>query len=71
MKARCFDYLSNSLMEYAPVYSSAELIAAFSHIPGNSHNAALKAGAIPTCIKSSFFAISNLMGLAFVTPTVN
>jgi hypothetical protein len=47
------------------VYSSAKLIAAFSHIPGSSHNASLEAGIISNCIKSSFFAISNLTGLGF------
>jgi hypothetical protein len=69
MKARCFDYLSDSLLEYAPVYSSAELIAAFHHIPGSSHNAALEAGAIASCIKSSFFAIHNLTGIGFCDAT--
>jgi hypothetical protein len=65
MKARCFDYLSDSLLEYASIYSSAELIAAFTHIPGSSHNAAFEAGTIASCIKSSFFAITHLTGLGF------
>jgi hypothetical protein len=65
MKARCFDYLTDSLLEYTSVYSSAELIAAIAHIPGSSHNAALEAGAIASGIKSSFFAITNLTGLGF------
>jgi hypothetical protein len=35
LKARCFDFLANLLLEHSLLYSSAELIAAFSHIPGN------------------------------------
>jgi hypothetical protein len=65
MKACCFDYLSNSLLEYAPIYSSAKLIATFHYIPGSTHNVALEAGYIASCIKASFFAISNLTGLGF------
>jgi hypothetical protein len=50
-----FDYLANFLLEYASsVYSSAEVIANFQHIPGS--NTAIKAGATAVCIKSSFFA---------------
>jgi hypothetical protein len=48
MKAR-FDYLTNFLLEYASsVYSSAELIATFQHIPGS--NTAIKAGATAACM---------------------
>jgi hypothetical protein len=65
MKARCFDYLSNSLLEYASVCSSAKLIATFNQFPGSSHNAAFEAGAIASSIKSSFFAVGNLAGLGF------
>jgi hypothetical protein len=65
LKARCYDYLSDSLLEYAPVYSSAKLIAAFSHIPGSTHNATLEASTIANSIKSSFFAVGNLTGLGF------
>jgi hypothetical protein len=65
LKACCYDYLSGSLLKYAPVYSSAELIAAFNHIPGSTHNATLEATTIATSIKSSFFTVGNLTGLGF------
>jgi hypothetical protein len=65
MKACSFDYLTDSLLEYTSIYSSAELITTSHHIPGSTHNAALQAGAITTCIKSYFFALSNLTGLGF------
>ena len=31
LKARCFDFLANLLIEHSTLYSSAELIAAFGH----------------------------------------
>jgi hypothetical protein len=58
--------LANVLLEYASLlYSSAELIAAFHHIPGSTHNATLKAGATPFLLKSSFFNVNNFTGLGF------
>ena len=36
LKARCFDYLADLLLEHSSLYSSAELIAAFGHIPGST-----------------------------------
>jgi hypothetical protein len=65
MKARCFNYLSNSLFQYTTIYSSAKLIAAFHHIPGSTHNAALESGALAASLKSTFFAIPNLTSLGF------
>jgi hypothetical protein len=41
LKARCFNYLADLLLEHSFLYSSAELIAAFSHIPGSTYNATL------------------------------
>ena len=43
LKARCFDFLSDLLLEHSLLYSSAELIAAFGHIPSSSYNASLEA----------------------------
>jgi hypothetical protein len=43
LKARCFDFLSDLLLQHCLLYSSAELIAAFGHIPSSSYNASLKA----------------------------
>jgi hypothetical protein len=36
LKARCFDYLADLLLEHASLYSYAKLIAAFGHIPGST-----------------------------------
>jgi hypothetical protein len=41
LKACCFNYLANLLLEHAPLYSSAELIAAFNHIPSSTYNAVI------------------------------
>jgi hypothetical protein len=46
LKARCFDFLADLLLEHSALYSSAELIAAFGHIPGSSYNATLEAADI-------------------------
>jgi hypothetical protein len=44
LKARCFDFLlSDLLLQHCLLYSSAELIAAFGHIPSSSYNASLEA----------------------------
>ena len=54
LKGRCFDYLANLLLEHAPLYSSAELIAAFNHIPGITYNAAIESASICSEIRSAF-----------------
>jgi hypothetical protein len=54
LKARCFNFLADLLLEHSLLYSSAELIAAFSHIPGSSYNAALESAAICASIHSTF-----------------
>jgi hypothetical protein len=38
-KSQVFDFLQDLLLEHRLLYSSAELIAAFNHIPCNSYNA--------------------------------
>ena len=50
LKARCFDYLADLLLEHSSFYSSAELIAAFGHIPGNTYNATLESSTICSLI---------------------
>ena len=65
LKARCFDYLADLLLEHASPYSSAKLIAAFGHIPGSTYNATLEATAVCTHLRSAFFHVSNLVGLGF------
>jgi hypothetical protein len=65
LKARCFDCLSDLLVEHAPLYSSAELIAAFSHIPSSSYNAVLESTSVCNLLYSAFFQIENLVGLGF------
>ena len=65
LKARCFDFLADLLLEHSALYSSAELIAAFGHIPGSSYNAALEAADICHTIRTSFFSIDNLVALGF------
>jgi hypothetical protein len=65
LKARCFDFLADLLIEHSPLYSSAELIAAFSHIPNSSFNASLEAADICKTIRSAFFAIDHLVPLGF------
>ena len=54
LKACCFHFLADMLLEHSFLYSSAELIAAFSHsIPGSSYNAALESAAICTSVRSN------------------
>jgi hypothetical protein len=65
LKARCFDCLADLLVEHAPLYSSAELIAAFGHIPSSSYNAALEAAAVCRLARSAFFSVDNLDALGF------
>jgi hypothetical protein len=65
LKARCFDFLTDLLVEHSALYSSAELIAAFGHIPSSSYNAALEAAEICKSIRSSFFSIDHLQPLGF------
>jgi hypothetical protein len=65
LKARCFDYLSDLLLEHSTLFSSAELIAAYGHIPSSSYNAALESATICTTIQTAFFLVNNLIGLGF------
>jgi hypothetical protein len=66
LKARCFDYLADLLLEHASLlYRSAELIAAFGHIPGSRYNATLEATAVYSHLRSAFFHVTNLVGLGF------
>jgi hypothetical protein len=65
LKACCYDYLANLLLLHAPLYSSAKLITAFSHIPGSTYNAALESELICSLIHSAFFQVDNLVGLGF------
>ena len=65
LKARCFDFLSDLLLEHSLLYSSAELITAFGHIPSSSYNASLEASDCCSAIKSSFFLLDNLVTLGF------
>ena len=65
LKARCFDFLSDLLLEHSLLYSSAELIAAFGHIPSSSYNASLEATGCCTAVRSAFFLVTNLVALGF------
>jgi hypothetical protein len=66
LKARSFDFLSDFLIEHSSLFSTAELlIAAFKHIPGSSHNAALEAVSCCSSTRSAFFLIDNLVALGF------
>jgi hypothetical protein len=65
LKARCFDYLADLLLEHAKLYSSAELIAAFCHIPTSTYNASIESAIISTAVRSSFFHVDSLVGLGF------
>jgi hypothetical protein len=65
LKMHCFDYLADLLLEHAPLHSSAELIAAFDHIPGSTYNAAIESASICLEIRSAFFRIDHLVGLGF------
>jgi hypothetical protein len=65
LKSRCFDFLSDLLLEHSVNYSSAELIAAFSHIPSSTYNAALEASDCCVAIRSAFFLVDNLVALGF------
>ena len=65
LKAQVFDFLSDLLLEHQAMFSSAELIAAYQHIPGNSYTAVQEASIICRSIRSSFFDISNLQGMGF------
>jgi hypothetical protein len=65
LKARCFDFLANLLIEHSPLCSSAELIAAFAHIPNSSFNASLEAADICKTIRSAFFSVHHLVPLGF------
>jgi hypothetical protein len=67
LKARCFDFLADLLLEHSLLYSSAELIAVFGHIPGSSYNATMESAAICSTICSDFFSLPNLVGLGFRT----
>jgi hypothetical protein len=71
MNACCFDFLADSLLEYAAIYSSAELIAAFHHIPGTTQNAALEASSQAATLPSDFFSVPNLTSLGFHAATGN
>jgi hypothetical protein len=65
LKARCFDYLASLLSEHFSTYSSAELIAAFNHIPTSTYNASIKSAIISVPIRSAFFSVDNLVDLGF------
>jgi hypothetical protein len=65
LKARCFDFLADLLLEHSLLYSSAELIAAFGHIPSSSYNAALESTEGCRAIRSAFFLVENLIPLGF------
>ena len=65
LKARCFNFMSDLLLEHAVQYSSAELIAVCNHIPGSSYNANQEAATICSSIRSAFFTITNLVDLGF------
>jgi hypothetical protein len=56
LKARCFHFLADLLIEHSSLHSSAELIAAFAHIPNSSFNASLEAADICKTIRSAFFS---------------
>ena len=65
LKARCFDFLADLLVEHSLLFSSAELIAAFSHIPSSSYNATLEASGCCRSIRSAFFLVDNLVAIGF------
>jgi hypothetical protein len=65
LKARCFNFMSDLLLEHAVQYSSAELIAACNHTPGSSYNANQEAANICSSIRSAFFTITELVDLGF------
>jgi hypothetical protein len=65
LKARCFDFLSDLLLQHCFLCSSAELIAAFGHIPSSSHNASLEASGCCASVQSAFFRLENLVALGF------
>jgi hypothetical protein len=65
LKARCFDFLADLLLEHSSLYSSAELIAAFGHIPGSTYNATLESSTICSSIRLAFLQLPNLIGLGF------
>jgi hypothetical protein len=67
LKARSFDFLADLLLSHSALYSSAELIAAFNHIPSSSYNAALESDGICSGVRSAFFRVDNLVGLGFRT----
>jgi hypothetical protein len=46
LKARCFDFMSDLLLEHAVQYSSTKLIAVCNHIPGSTYNANQEAATI-------------------------
>ena len=61
LKARCFDYLADTLIEHSSLYSSVELIGAFKHIPGSLYNANFEVtAAICARIKSAVFNILSM-----------
>jgi hypothetical protein len=64
-KAQVFDFLADLLNEHRLLFSSAELISAFQHIPCNSYAAVQESGLIAALIQSSFFTVDNLVGLGF------
>jgi hypothetical protein len=65
LKARCFDFLADLLIEHSSLYSSAELIAAFAHSPNSSFNASLEASDICKTICSAFLSVHHLVPLGF------
>jgi hypothetical protein len=65
LKACCFDYLADLLLEHVGTYSSAELIAAFNHIPTSTYNTSIESSHLSAQIRSAFFSFDNLVGLGF------
>jgi hypothetical protein len=65
LKTCCFDYLADLLLEHSSLYSSAELVVTFGHIPGSTYNATLESSTICSSIRSTFFHLPNLIGLGF------
>jgi hypothetical protein len=65
LKARCFDFLADLLIEHSSLCSSAELTAAFAHVPNSSFNASLEAADICKTIRSGFFSVHHLVPLGF------
>ena len=69
LKAQVFDFLSDLLHEHCLLFSAAELISAFQHIPSNNYAASQEATLIAGSICSALFRMDNLSGLGFYDNT--